>query len=165
MDKRTQKRKIWLYKDKATGVSKGEATVTYDDANAAQSAIKWFDGQDFRGSNIKVQLATKKDNWSAGSGGGGGGGRGGGGGLGGGPRGGGGGFGGGRGRDSGGGGFGGGRGRDGGGKYLRSISFDRCSIAKEAKGKSRHLFLGFRDSDNLEIVNNFKSKMHIFCSF
>ncbi|KAJ8917586.1 hypothetical protein NQ315_000069 [Exocentrus adspersus] len=36
MDKRTQKRKIWLYKDKNTGLSKGEATVTYDDANAAQ---------------------------------------------------------------------------------------------------------------------------------
>lgn len=79
MDKRTQKRKIWLYKDKQTGLSKGEATVTYDDANAAQSAISWFDGKDFRGSVIKVQLATKKDNWSGGGGGGGGvGGRGGG---------------------------------------------------------------------------------------
>lgn len=107
MDKRTQKRKIWLYKDKATGESKGEATVTYDDANAAQSAISWFDGKDFRGSTIKVQLATKKDNWSGsrgGRGGGGGGGLGGGGGGGGGR-----GFG-------GGGGFGGGRGRDGGGR-------------------------------------------------
>lgn len=110
MDKRTQKRKIWLYKDKTTGESKGEATVTYDDANAAQSAITWFDGKDFRGSVIKVQLATKKDNWSGGRGG-----RGGGGGMGGG--GGGRGFGGGGG---GGGGFGGGRGRDGGGTYLLS---------------------------------------------
>jgi hypothetical protein len=27
-----------------TGMSKGEATVTYDDANAARSAINWFDG-------------------------------------------------------------------------------------------------------------------------
>lgn len=97
MDKRTQKRKIWLYKDKTTGESKGEATVTYDDADAAQSAITWFDGKDFRGSTVKVQLATKKDNWSGGRGGGG--------------RGGDRGFGGGR----GGGGFGGGRGRDGGG--------------------------------------------------
>lgn len=103
MDKRTQKRKIWLYKDKTTGLSKGEATVTYDDANAAQSAISWFDGKDFRGSIIKVQLATKKDNWSQG------GGRGG-------PRGGGGGGGGGRGGGGGGGGFGGPRGRDGGGE-------------------------------------------------
>lgn len=76
------KRKIWLYKDKVTGDSKGEATVTYDDANAARSAISWFDGKDFRGVTIKVQLATKKDNWGGGRGGksgGGGGGRGGGG--------------------------------------------------------------------------------------
>ncbi|CAH1957878.1 unnamed protein product [Acanthoscelides obtectus] len=88
MDKRTQKRKVWLYKDKLTGLSKGEATVTYDDANAAQSAISWFDGKDFKGNVIKVQLATKKDNWSGGGmgrgggfgGGGGGGGYGGGGG-------------------------------------------------------------------------------------
>jgi hypothetical protein len=89
MDKKTQKRKIWLYKDKQTGMSKGEATVTYDDANAAQSAISWFDGKEFGGTQIKVQLATKKDNWSSGRGGGGGGrgmGRGGGGGFGG-PRG------------------------------------------------------------------------------
>ncbi|KAK9886051.1 hypothetical protein WA026_014834 [Henosepilachna vigintioctopunctata] len=108
LDKRTQRKKIWLYKDKNTGESKGEATVTYDDADAAQSAISWFDGKSFRGNTIKVQLATKKDNWSGGGrGGGGGGSRGGGGGMGG-PRGGGG---------RGGGGFGGrggGGGRDGG---------------------------------------------------
>ncbi|XP_045473618.1 RNA-binding protein cabeza isoform X4 [Harmonia axyridis] len=122
IDKRTQRKKIWLYKDKNTGMSKGEATVTYDDANAAQSAINWFDGKDFQGNTIKVQLATKKDNWSGGRGGGGGGrgGPGGGGsrgGPGGGRGGGGGGFGGPRGsRDgdygSGGGGGGGGGGRD-----------------------------------------------------
>ncbi|ENN75446.1 hypothetical protein HUJ04_001669 [Dendroctonus ponderosae] len=53
MDRRTNKKKVWLYKDKNTGLSKGEATVTYDDADAAQSAIKWFDGKDFRGSVIK----------------------------------------------------------------------------------------------------------------
>jgi len=58
MDKRTNKKKVWLYKDKNTGMSKGEATVTYDDANAAQSAISWFDGKDFRGSMIKVCLAS-----------------------------------------------------------------------------------------------------------
>lgn len=43
-----------MYKDKVTGKPKGEATVTYDDSNAAQSAIQWFDGKDFRGSIIKV---------------------------------------------------------------------------------------------------------------
>jgi RNA-binding protein FUS len=34
-----------MYNDKATGRPKGEATVTYDDANAARSAIKWFDSK------------------------------------------------------------------------------------------------------------------------
>lgn len=98
-----------MYKDKTTGESKGEATVTYDDADAAQSAINWFDGKDFRGSTIKVQLATKKDNWSGGRGGRGAGGPGGGGG--------------GRGFGGGGGGFGGGRGRDGGGNITCVIVF------------------------------------------
>lgn len=64
------KHKIWLYKDKSTGLSKGEATVTYDDSNAAQSAITWFNGKDFRGTVITVQLATKRDNWGGGRGGG-----------------------------------------------------------------------------------------------
>lgn len=101
-DKKTMKKKIWLYKDKATGSSKGEATVTYDDPNAARSAISWFDGKEFRGNTIKVQMATKRDNWSGGRGGGRG--RGGGGG------------GGGRGDGGGGGGYGGrGGSRDGGG--------------------------------------------------
>lgn len=33
-----------MYTDKATGRPKGEATVTYDDAQTATSAIEWFDG-------------------------------------------------------------------------------------------------------------------------
>ena len=37
--------KIWIYKDRNTGEQKGEATVTYDDPQAAQSAISWFDGK------------------------------------------------------------------------------------------------------------------------
>lgn len=84
-DKRTGKPKIWMYKDKATGKPKGEATVTYDDQNAAKSAIDWFDGKDFKGFKIKVQMAQHKSNWHGGGsrgggrgGGGGGGGRGGG---------------------------------------------------------------------------------------
>ncbi|XP_055685638.1 uncharacterized protein LOC129791467 [Lutzomyia longipalpis] len=93
-DKKTMKPKIWVYKDKQTGESKGEATVTYDDANAAKSAISWFDGGDFNGSTIKVSLAQRPgNNWQA-RGGGRGGGRGG--------------FGGGRGGHGGGGGGGGG---------------------------------------------------------
>jgi hypothetical protein len=44
MDKKTGKPKIWMYNDKSTGRPKGEATVTYDDAHSANSAISWFNG-------------------------------------------------------------------------------------------------------------------------
>ena len=47
MDKKTNRPKIWMYKDKMTGRMKGECTVTYDDPYTAQSAIKWFDGKSF----------------------------------------------------------------------------------------------------------------------
>lgn len=43
-DKKTMRPKIWMYNDKNTGKSKGECTVTYDDAHTARSAIQWFDG-------------------------------------------------------------------------------------------------------------------------
>lgn len=52
MDKRTMKPKIWLYMDKATGRSKGEATVTFDDAHTARSAITWFDGESEKFSKV-----------------------------------------------------------------------------------------------------------------
>nr|CAD7261661.1 unnamed protein product [Timema shepardi] len=65
-DRRTMKPKIWMYKDKLSGKPKGEATVTYDDSNAAKSAIDWFDGKDFKGSVIKVQIAQHKNNYAAG---------------------------------------------------------------------------------------------------
>ncbi|XP_044578678.1 RNA-binding protein cabeza-like isoform X3 [Cotesia glomerata] len=71
-DKRTGKPKIWMYKDKSTGKSKGEATVTYDDQAAAHSAIEWFNGKQFKGSTIKVQIAQHKSNWQGNRGGGGG---------------------------------------------------------------------------------------------
>ena len=57
------KPKIWVYKDKESGMSKGECTITYDDVNAAQSAISWFDGKDFNGCTIKVSLAQRQNNW------------------------------------------------------------------------------------------------------
>lgn len=57
------KPKIWVYKDKESGKSKGEATITYDDMNAAQSAIPWFDGKVFNGAVIKVSLAQRTNNW------------------------------------------------------------------------------------------------------
>lgn len=68
------KPKIWLYRNKETGESKGEATITYDDANAANSAISWFDSKSFNGVTIKVSLAQRQNNWQKGGGGGGGGG-------------------------------------------------------------------------------------------
>ena len=52
--------KIWIDKDNAAGEQKGEATVTYNDSAVAQSAISFFDGKDFNGSCIKVQMAMIK---------------------------------------------------------------------------------------------------------
>ena len=56
----TSQAKIWIYKDRNTGEQKGEATVTYDDPQAAQSAISWFDGKvrclQFKMSSPRVKL-------------------------------------------------------------------------------------------------------------
>lgn len=76
-DKKTQKPKVWIYRDKESGASKGECTITYDDPHTASSAIEWFDGKDMRGNVIKVSLAQRANTWAAKKGGGGGGGRGG----------------------------------------------------------------------------------------
>ena len=43
-DRKTNTPKIWVYKDKATGEGKGEATITYEDEEAAQAAINWYNG-------------------------------------------------------------------------------------------------------------------------
>jgi RNA-binding protein FUS len=58
-DKRTGKPKVWIYKDKVSGVPKGEATITFDDPETAKAAINWFDGKDFNGRTIKVELAQR----------------------------------------------------------------------------------------------------------
>ena len=49
-----------MYKDKMTGQNKGECTVTYEDVEAARSAIDWFSGKDFRGNIIKVSMAERR---------------------------------------------------------------------------------------------------------
>jgi len=36
---------VWIYRDKATGIPKGEATITYEDEQAASSAIDWFNSE------------------------------------------------------------------------------------------------------------------------
>lgn len=54
MDRKTHRPKIWMYRDKASGRSKGECTVTFEDPFTAKSAIEWFDGKDFMGKGVKV---------------------------------------------------------------------------------------------------------------
>lgn len=60
-DKRTGRHKIWIYRDKSSGSSKGEATVTYDDPPTASSSIWWFNGKDFQGNQIKVEMAQRRN--------------------------------------------------------------------------------------------------------
>ncbi|KAJ3043415.1 hypothetical protein HDV00_005113 [Rhizophlyctis rosea] len=60
IDKKTNKPKVWVYKDKMTGQPKGDATVTYEDPGACEGAINWFNGQEFEGTKIKVELAEAK---------------------------------------------------------------------------------------------------------
>ena len=67
-DRRTGKPNIWIYKNRDTGEQKGEATVTYDDPAAAGTAITCFDGKDFNGMKIKVQMAWIKARPAGGSG-------------------------------------------------------------------------------------------------
>ena len=70
--------KVWIYKDKQTGLPKGDATVSYEDPNGAQGAVSWFNDKPFEGKGdvIKVSIAERKANplYAAGGGGGGGGG-------------------------------------------------------------------------------------------
>lgn len=44
-DKRTKEAKITIYRDHETNEPKGDASVMYDDAEAAKAAIKWFNGK------------------------------------------------------------------------------------------------------------------------
>ncbi|KAF1331329.1 Phosphatidylinositol kinase, partial [Globisporangium splendens] len=79
--------KIKVYTDES-GQVKGDAVITYEDANAARTAPEFFNGQEIRGKTIKVELAGKPEPPAGGwqGGGGRGGGRGGGGRYGGGDR-------------------------------------------------------------------------------
>ena len=53
---------IHIYKDKRTGRPKGDATVSFEDVETAQSAVKWYDGgtfQGFPGSKLHVSIAKR----------------------------------------------------------------------------------------------------------
>lgn len=60
-DKRTGRPKIWIYRDKATNMPKGDATVTYEDPFAAAAAVEWFNNKEFHGSIISVFIAETKN--------------------------------------------------------------------------------------------------------
>ncbi|RIB05528.1 hypothetical protein C2G38_587955 [Gigaspora rosea] len=60
IDKKTQKPKIWIYYDKASGLPKGDATLTYEDPDSTAAAIKYFDNQPFLGQVIKVEMSVRK---------------------------------------------------------------------------------------------------------
>jgi len=63
-DHKTQLPKIWIYKDKATGQPKGDATLTYEDEATALHALEWFNNTPFQGHNLEVQKADYYD-WEA----------------------------------------------------------------------------------------------------
>jgi RNA-binding protein FUS len=65
LDKKTQKKKVWVYMDKSTNTPKGDATVTYDDPHTGEAAVDWFNGKEFLGNVIKVEMATQKA-WNTG---------------------------------------------------------------------------------------------------
>jgi hypothetical protein len=59
---------IHIYKDKRTGRPKGDCTVSFDEAETAQSAIKWYDGASFQGhagSKLSVSIA-RRPSWNSG---------------------------------------------------------------------------------------------------
>ncbi len=62
MDKRTKQPIVHIYKDKVTQIAKGDATVSYADADGAAGAINWFDGKVFEGTKnvLKVEMAVNK---------------------------------------------------------------------------------------------------------
>ncbi len=48
---------IIIFMNKETNTPKGDATVRYEDAYTAPSAVKWFDGTAFMGNTIHVEMA------------------------------------------------------------------------------------------------------------
>ncbi|KAF9939102.1 hypothetical protein BGZ67_009982 [Mortierella alpina] len=59
-DKRTMGPKIHIYMDHSSGSPKGDATITYEDPYTTDAAITWFNGKDFHGRIIKVEMSEQK---------------------------------------------------------------------------------------------------------
>jgi hypothetical protein len=59
-DKKRRCHRIWLYRDRDTGLPKGDATVSYADPHAAEAAVSWFNNTEFMGSTLAVSLAERK---------------------------------------------------------------------------------------------------------
>lgn len=59
-DKKTRGKKIWLYRDKATGGLKGDGTVSYEDPFSAGSAVEWFNDKDWKGEGSNGSLALQQ---------------------------------------------------------------------------------------------------------
>ncbi|KAL7673426.1 hypothetical protein ACOME3_008284 [Neoechinorhynchus agilis] len=55
------KSKIWIYKDRVKEKGFAEATVCFQDANAAQEAIKMFNGSTVFGQAMTIELCSKKE--------------------------------------------------------------------------------------------------------
>jgi len=67
---------IHIYKDKRTGRPKGDATVSYEDTETAQSAVRWYNDSPFMnrpGTKLSVSIAKRPtgDAFGKGKGGGG----------------------------------------------------------------------------------------------
>ena len=58
-DKKRRCDKIWLYRDRDTGLPKGDATVSYADPHAAEAAVSWFNNTEFMGSTLAVSLGAQ----------------------------------------------------------------------------------------------------------
>ncbi|CAF0769992.1 unnamed protein product [Didymodactylos carnosus] len=60
VDVRSTKPKIWVYKDRQTREGKGEATITFINADSAQAAITYFDDKELFGRRIRVTLCARR---------------------------------------------------------------------------------------------------------
>ena len=53
---------LHIYKNKQTGRPKGDATISYEEAETAQAAIRWFHGNPYmrdKSTKLSVSIATR----------------------------------------------------------------------------------------------------------